>query len=106
MSKSLVVRFPDDTVWAIDLDFIARDRASYYARVDCKYNRTLVYDNVYQHELSVQDDSDLLDWASNNLNWSDVRDHAHLLYVDPAEIDYEKEWSNAEMSIPKETKSE
>ena len=47
----------------------------------------------------MDDDYELLDWASNNMDWKGVKDQAMLLETKVEPTDYDKEWTNAKMEI-------
>jgi hypothetical protein len=52
--------------------------------------------NAYYKGKRVADDDDLIDWAQNNMNWSDVK--AHAVQVQEAdENNMEDSWVNGEM---------
>ena len=42
---------------------------------------------------------ELFNWASNNMDWKDVKDQAILLETKVEPTDYDKEWTNAKMVI-------
>ena len=41
----------------------------------------------------------LLDWVSNNMNWSDLASHAVKVEVPRQPFDYESDWGNADKSL-------
>jgi len=94
MSKVLSVQFSDGTTWEIPAEVIADNRATYYAGKDP--------DTTYPKEFDylMSDDSELYEWAVNNMNWEDVAAHAVQVETMRPEPDYEGEWVNA----PKEVK--
>ena len=100
MSKFLVVTFSDNLRWKIPIEFIAKSRAAYYAKLDSERDGD-DYDEVYKLELdfTLSDEFELTDWASNNMNWEDVLAVASRLPDDEVECDYGKEWTNAEMKV-------
>ena len=100
MSKFLVVTFSDNSRWKIPAEFIAKDRAAYYAKLDSERDGD-DYDEVYRIELdfALSYEFELTDWASNNMNWSDVLPVASRLPDRESDHDYGKEWTNAEMKV-------
>lgn len=85
--------FPDGTHWEIPVDFIVQKI--------CAYSEYL----FYEHELGfiagdgVHSNSDLVAWATKNLEWEDVRNYAKLVYVDPESVDYDISWKECEKNI-------
>jgi hypothetical protein len=90
MTKYLIVTMPNLSRWRIPADFIARHRATYYADFYKEENTT--YQELYdaEYELVMADDFELTDWASNNMDWSDVVVVAERL--DDEEFDYQEAW--------------
>jgi len=98
--KYLIVEFSDRKRYAIPIELIAKHRAKYYAKKDSERGLGR-YDIIYAEELAyaMDDDYELIDWASNNMNWKDVKDRAALLETKIEPTDYDKEWANAKMEI-------
>lgn len=103
MSKVLVVTFSDNSSWTIPAEVIAGHRASYYVHVEAK-NSSRDFDEVneelFDQEMSeaLEDHYELVDWASGNMTWEDVKRHATRL-EDSKTANYDNEWVNAEMVI-------
>lgn len=73
---------PDGSKWGVPVEVIARNRAAYYAHeFDGDVERSLKEDTLPLFE---SDDYDVEDWASNNMNWSDVAQHAKKIQEAPA----------------------
>ena len=94
------VEFSDGSIFRIPIGIIALDRADYFAKKEggndpVKYST--VYEEEYQYTLS--SDAELLDWAANNMNWSNLEDYA--IEVDKKGVDFEQEWPNAVKGIIK-----
>lgn len=104
MSKQLVVKFSDGSKWGIPAEYIARKRAEYYALHDIGGSltpeNTEDYNRIVTEEIgyALNDDYEITDWASNNMDWSDVVDLARRI-SEPKAIDMQKEWSNAEKKV-------
>jgi len=95
MSKSLFVTMPDESVWAVPVEVIALNRATYYAKEyggDVKWS--LAEDT---QPLFEQDPFEVEDWAANNMNWSDVVEHAVM--VKKGEVDYDEGWANGAKEV-------
>ncbi len=95
MPKSLFVTMPDESVWAVPVEIIARNRAAYYAhKVGGDVERSLTEDTM---PLFDSDPFEVEDWAANNMNWSDVVEHAVM--VEKGETDFEDGWANGEKEV-------
>lgn len=99
MKKFLRVKFSDGKVFDIPAEFIAKARAKYYAEVDARRGED--YTRVYNDELKwgLEDDSEVIDWAFNNMDWIDVRVQAVLIEHEVRSADYVKEWPNVKSEI-------
>lgn len=100
--KFLYVKFSDAT-YRIPAEVIADSRAAYFATHDT--SETTPHDapewqRIYAEELefTLGDEYELADWASNNMNWSDVSGCA-VRVVDTPLPDYNDEWTNAEKNV-------
>lgn len=94
--KVIQVTMGDGSVWEVPADLVAEPRARYYAEADAKHGAD--FETAYQHELRVQDADDIIDWAHNNINWSDVQDQA-VMVKPPSATDLQDGWVNGEMRI-------
>lgn len=93
--KYYVTTMTDGSKWGVPAEIIAQNRAEYYAEHDP--------DTTYQEEFDAMmqwfdtGDFEFEDWAQNNMNWSDVQNHAVML--EPATqplIDWDECWMNGE----------
>ncbi|WP_042694334.1 hypothetical protein [Azospirillum sp. B506] len=74
LSKALRITMPDGSRWDVPLEIIARSRAAHYAdEFGDDAERSLAEDTA---PLFDQDPDEAIEWASNNMNWSDVAAHA------------------------------
>jgi len=86
------VEMPDGTVWAVPANIVADDAAKYYSE---RNGGTF----EQERKVTLEDDDELLDWASNNMDWSDVEKHAHcILSVEP-DVDYQDGWINGNKTV-------
>jgi len=104
LTKYIQVKFSDGKRYNILASIIAHERATYYANHDegeQGVEPTSEWKEVYRTEfdLTLEDNSELLDWASNNMNWSDVEGRAILIPSEPKKVDYEDEWTNAKRKV-------
>jgi hypothetical protein len=100
----LYVEMPDGT-YRLPAVFIAENRAAYMASHDNPNMPTsdLAWQQTFNDERSfaMKDEEELIDWAHNNLNWSDVKEHARKV-DDLGGIDWEEHWANGRMWIKRE----
>ncbi len=88
----LHVTFSNGESWDIDAQVIADSRDSHYA---AEKEDTIGF--IKDGRL---DPYDLLDWASNNMNWVDLKAFA-TKFAEPDGLDYEDEWPNANKLVRK-----
>ncbi|ELY2473142.1 hypothetical protein SMB93_003538 [Cronobacter sakazakii] len=95
MHKFMTVTMPDNSVWKIPTDVIARHRAAYYAKED----QTTLEESLNNDTLPLFDQCpyEIEDWAANNMNWSDVQPHATM--IRSGEVDYDDGWANGEKAF-------
>ena len=99
--KYLRITMPDGSRWDVPAVFIAKSRATYYAAHDTNTTNGPKFDKVYKEEFqnTMSDDSELSDWAANNMNWVDVSSVACKVQIEEEEIDYQEGWLNGEKEI-------
>lgn len=96
MDKFLEVRMPDNSLWHVPVDVIARNRAENYAHeYDGDIEKSLAEDTIplfssYSYEVE--------DWAANNMNWSDVRESAFKAEAEE-QVDYQEGWINGDKRV-------
>lgn len=81
--KQLVITFRNGEIKAIPVELIAKDRAKYYSERD----ETTSYKEEF--DFAMQDETEIIDWFTNNMDWKDVEEHAEDR--DSEAIDYAKE---------------
>lgn len=91
--KFLHVTMPDNSVWKLNINIIAEDRAEYYSEF-----KEEDYDEILNETLSDYDV--LIDWAENNMDWHNVKDKA--IKVKDGKVDYEDGWCNGYKRIIEE----
>ena len=77
--------------WLVPADLVAHHRATYY-----ESSEPGSYDEEYR--LAMRYDYVVIDWATNNLNWTDVALHAKKVKDAPAP-DYQEGWLNGPKRI-------
>lgn len=86
------VEMPDGRKWDVPVQAIADSRDEQY--------RDDEEDTIGSIRDGGLDDSEIHDWAGNNMNWSDVQGFAMLAPPETAKmIDWEDGWSNGEKRI-------
>jgi hypothetical protein len=94
--KWIYVTF-DREVWRIPANIVAESRAIYYA---CYVDGFEKDSEEYKQELQNSYEPDeLIPWAKNSMNWSDVANVAEFQHKNEQFIDYEKRWTNSEMEV-------
>lgn len=102
LDKNYIVTMPDESKWAVPVRIIAENRAKYYAGVDeISFEESLITDTVPLFE---SDDYEIHDWAANNMNWRDVKEHA--IQLERPNLDYEYGWANADYEVKAKSKEE
>ena len=86
--KLIYVERPDGSIWSVPAHLVADHRAKHYAEIDA--------DTTYEaeYEFTVNDEYELLDWAENNMNWSDVVSYAVEVEVSLRAVEYQEGWVN------------
>jgi hypothetical protein len=86
MSKVLVVH-KLGWGWEIDAHAIAHHRATYYSSPDRISGQQSQADSIYEEDYNytVSDNSELIDWYENNMNWEDIPDENKRLVTKPPE---------------------
>lgn len=90
---------PNGERWVVPIDIIAKHRAKYYAgREESPEDHDRVYEEEYT--FTMEDSLEVHDWAPNNMNWTDVKEHA--VFIGPfvlTDRDYQEGWLNGEKKI-------
>lgn len=99
--KKLRVTMLDQSRWDVPAQIIAENRARYCATHDSGEESGAEYDKTYAEELSytLKQDDELMDWAANNMNWSDVSASATRVQEASKETDFQEGWVNGEKEV-------
>ena len=93
--KMLKIEMPNGSEWVVPVKIIARNRAAHYAHeYDGDIEKSLSDDTMPLFE---SNDDEVEDWAANNMNWVDVKEHAKLL--ESSEYDLQDGWVNGDKSV-------
>lgn len=100
MEKYLRVTMPNGSKYDVPALFIAKDRAQYYAEHDTGKIEGKEYNEVYNEEIDIalEDDYEIIDWACNNMNWSDVKGIA-IRVEEEEKVDFQEGWCNGEKEV-------
>lgn len=94
--KMLTVEQKDGSVWGVPVEVIARDRAKHYAsEFGGDVERSLAEDTLPMFESNA---CEVMDWAVNNMNWSDVATHARKL-KDAPPPDFQEAWMSGAKDV-------
>lgn len=94
--KMLRISMGDGSQWDVPVEAIARHRAETYARqFGGDVERSLKEDTIPLFEA---DPFEIHDWASNNMNWKDVKDRA-VVAVPSCRADYQEGWVNGHWQV-------
>ena len=74
--KEVIVKMSDGTRWRIPTNVIAFNRTAYYSIKDGFTLDSEMWKNEYKASM---DESELLDWLQNNMNWEDVSAYATVM---------------------------
>jgi hypothetical protein len=95
----LRVTMPDGSRYDVPVRLIAEDRARWLAKVDgVSFEESLNEDTIPCFK---GDTYQIEDWASNNMNWDDVKAHA-VRVGEPAPVDFDDGWTNGDKRVIRE----
>lgn len=94
--KYLRVTMEDGSQYDVPSKTIAINRAEYFADKDTDGTRDERL--IDQYNYCMDDDSELIDWATNNMNWSDVKDQAEKV-TDNKDVNFQEGWVNGEHEV-------
>jgi hypothetical protein len=98
MSEVLRVEMDDASVWVVDPEPIARDRANYYMVKDGFEVGSDEWQSEYDYTLN--DEAELIDWAKNNMEWGDLK----AVMVREPQPAYSEGWLDAHVSLVEKDK--
>jgi len=99
--KSLRVTMPDGNKYDVPVDLIALHRAEYYAKHDTGKSSGPEFDKAIKQEFdyAMKNADEIMDWAPNNMNWSDVSEHAKKVAKPLSPEDFQEGWLNGDKEI-------
>ncbi len=96
LSKNFIITMPDGSEYAVPVMVIARSRASEYA---AEFGGDVVQ-SLADGTVPLFEEADfhIRDWAQNNMNWCEVKEHATL--ITPAKpVDVQEGWINGDYRV-------
>jgi hypothetical protein len=96
MKKFIKIRFSNGEVYEIPAEVIALERTNYYTTADGVAKDSAEWFEEYK--FSLEDNYELEDWLTNNMNWSDIKDQA-VLIKDETDYNYDDEFFEAEIDV-------
>jgi hypothetical protein len=94
--KKYQVEMPDGSVWQVPVSLIAQDHAEYYAKVDnVDFDVSLRENTIPMFE----DEYEIRDWATNNMDWDDVKHMARQVKAPNDSVDYQEGWMNGDYEL-------
>lgn len=95
ITKYLKVTTSDGSMWTIPVIVVALHRADYMKKYyDENIINSMMMDTI---PLFDSDHKEIFDWASNNMNWSNVSYYAKRVGFKTE--DYEKSWTSSKKEI-------
>jgi hypothetical protein len=89
MKRLMTITMSDGSKWGVPVDMIARNRATHYANeYGGDVERSLAEDTIPHFD---DDHWNIVDWAGNNMNWSDFDGH-QVKVADATEPDFQEAW--------------
>lgn len=90
MNKYIEITFPNGDQFLVPIKLVGTSYANYYGASNeddwkCEYERC------------ISDNDELLDWFSNNMNWSDVSGQS--VKVTPPPYDFDKNFTESSTKI-------
>jgi len=96
IGKMYRVTMEDGSEWEVPVILIACSHAEYYAKVD-----EMSFEDALKEtsELFENDEYEVQDWASGNMDWDDVESSARMVKSPSQDVDYRDGWINGESEV-------
>lgn len=95
-NKHLLIEMPDGLTYGIPVEIIARNRAEHYKdefkgdiAKSLKEDTIPLFNDFYE----------VHDWASNNMNWDEVKIHAITLKRKTLDDEFQEAWVNGDWKV-------
>lgn len=102
MQKYIHVTMPDSSVWRVRTEAVVVNRTVYYATQEQERGEDYWSTYEKEYEYAHTHDDEVLDWAANNMNWSDVADVAEMVPQPEKSLtskEFQEGWVNGPKSI-------
>ena len=100
MQKYILVTMPDNSVWRVRTEAVVVNRAVYYATQAKERGEDYWTEFEKEYKYAHANNDEVLDWAANNMNWSDVADIAEKL-LQPEKVMSEQQFQDGWVNGPK-----
>lgn len=104
MEKCLKIRFLNGDLFTVPAKIIAENRADYYSTID-GYDIGS-NDWLKEVEYALDDEYELKDWITGNMDWQDLEPHAEKIDEEIDEFNYENGFLNAEIELCNESEDD
>lgn len=95
LNKRYFMKFTDGSTWAIPVHVILLNHSEYVASNSGQDPMAaLEAETIPYFE---EDVSNIEDWAKNNMNWSEISEHA--VQITPPSLDFQNEWMTAKVKL-------
>lgn len=88
------IAFQGGHIYEVPTAVIAADRTNYYATQDPDRTRE---QHAAETAMMFASEFEVVDWAKNNMNWSDIEKHARMIGFTPPDL--KAGWDEAELSF-------
>ena len=95
LDKKYMVTMSDGSKWAVPVRVIAESHAAYYLSLG---DFVTMEQAMVSTMSDFEDEGEIRDWASNNMDWSEVEDFAEMV-VEAPKIDWQEGWVNGDWEI-------
>lgn len=99
-TKVLRVTMPNGDIWDVLAHLIAHERAVYYSNRDHGEDgdpKEKLATYTEEYEYTMDDESELIDWAEGNMDWKDVAKYATL--IKSTKVDLQEGWVNGDKEV-------
>lgn len=86
-----IVQMPDYSYWGVPCQIIVDSRDEYYKKDKEDTVKYIRRNTLSEYEIS--------EWASNNMDWKDVKEYAVFIKKDEEEFDFQEGWTNGDNEI-------
>jgi hypothetical protein len=98
--KVLVFSPGDGSIWHIPAKYVAEHRAKHFAAIDSLQTCGDEFNKAFKPEVeyALANPDELIDWAQNSMDWTDVFGVVARMIEEPI-YDYQEDWVNGQMEV-------